>query len=159
MGQGFQLGGSTFRGDVLCFITMLIFCGYISVGRLAGQGRSLWVYVVPLYAMAGAICLITAVVVRVPFPVLSRAEVLRWIGLGLIPTVIGHSIYNHSIKHLRGQTLSTLNLSQFIFAGVMAFFIFNEVPPLRMYVVAAVIAVGVVIVIRANPEPPPAEPE
>ncbi len=159
MGQGIRLNDGSFHGDIICFVSMLIFCFYLALGRRAGAGRSLWMYVVPVYGFAGLICLATAFAVRLPWPVVTQPEVLRWIGLGLVPTVIGHSIFNHSIKHLRGQTVSTINLSQVIYAGVLAYVIFGEIPPIRLYVMAAVIAVGVLIVIRASPLPPAAPEE
>ncbi|CAN5614576.1 DMT family transporter [soil metagenome] len=150
MGQGYHLRDGSLAGDLMCFGSMLLFCLYICFGRYAGRGQKLWVYLVPMYAIAGVICLSAAVVSGVGVPRPDFHELLRWIGLALIPTVIGHSIFNHSIKHLRGQTISTINLSQFVFAGVLAYFIFGEVPPAKLYAVAAVIAAGVLIVIRSS---------
>jgi len=41
---------------------------------------------------------------------------LMLIGLGIIPTVMGHSVLNHCMHLLRGQTVSIFNLGQFVFA-------------------------------------------
>ncbi len=158
MGQGYHAKDGSFQGDVICFIAMILFCFYLAFGRSAGKGQNLWVYLVPLYGMSGIICLIAAVIFRAPMPVWSLQEQLMWLGLGLVPTVIGHSIFNHAVKHLRGQTISIINLSQFVYSGVLAYFIFNEVPTYKLFVVAAVIAAGAVIVIRSSPLPP-AEPD
>ena len=158
MGQGYKVQDGSFKGDIVCFIAMLLFCAYIAWGRVAGRGRSLWAYLIPMYAMAGGICLAAAVIARVPTPTITPTELFMWLGLGLIPTVLGHSIFNYSVTKLRGQTISIINLSQFVYAGILAFFIFGEVPSPKLYVVAVVIAVGAVIVIRSSP-PLPAEPD
>jgi len=158
MGQGYHAKDGSFQGDVICFIAMILFCFYLAFGRSAGKGQNLWVYLVPLYGMSGIICLVVAVIARAPMPVISANEMLMWLGLGLVPTIIGHSIFNHAVKHLRGQTISIINLSQFVYSGVMAYFLFDEVPTYKLYVVAAVIAAGAVIVIRSSPLPP-AEPD
>ena len=51
----------------------------------------------------------------------------------LVPTIIGHSILNYSMKHLRGQVVSILNVLQFVSAGIMAYFIRDEVPAATLY--------------------------
>lgn len=154
MGQSYRIGASTVWGDLVCFGSMLLFCLYIAFGRVAGRGRSLWVYLVPLYLMTGVICLTTAVIATVPWPDVTTREVLSLVGLGLIPTVIGHSILNHSIRVLRGQTVSTVNLSQTVFAAIMAYFLFGERPAERLFVAALVMLVGVIVVIRSGLKSP-----
>ncbi len=153
MGQGYHANDGSFHGDVICFIAMILFCFYLAFGRSAGTGQNLWVYLVPLYGMSGIICLVAAVIVRAPMPVWSKQEMLMWLGLGFVPTIIGHSIFNHAVKHLRGQTIGIINLSQFVYSGVMAFFLFGEKPTYKLFLVAAVIAAGAVIVIRSSPLP------
>lgn len=150
MGQGYRLRDGSVYGDAMCFGSMLLFCFYVCFGRYAGRGQKLWVYLVPMYGLAGVICLVAAAIAGFSLKPANSTELMLWIGLALIPTVVGHSIFNYSIKHLRGQTVTTINLSQFVFAGVLAYFIFGEVPPTKLYVVSVVIAAGVVIVVRSG---------
>ncbi|MGC4032386.1 MAG: DMT family transporter [Tepidisphaeraceae bacterium] len=137
-------------GDAMCFVSMVLFCFYLALGRRMGAGRSLWLYVVPLYAIAGVTCWATALATLTPLPQLNQREILLLLGLGLIPTVIGHSIMNWCIQHLRGQVVSVANLGQFVVAGVIAVFQFGEVPTLAFYVASVLIIAGSVIVIRSN---------
>ena len=137
-------------GDVMCFGSMILFCVYLALGRRQGMGRNLWLYVVPLYAMAGITCWLVAIVSRTPWPVLNAKEITLLVCLGLIPTVIGHSIMNWSIKHLRGQIVSTANLGQFIVAGVIAFFQVGEKPTFWFYPASLLIVAGAAVVIQSN---------
>lgn len=146
----YQLSPEHIGGDVMCFGSMILYCFYLAFGRRGGMGRSLWLYVVPLYAMAGLTCWTVALVTRTPPPVLTGKEITLLLCLGLIPTVIGHSIMNWSIKHLRGQIVSTANLGQFIVAGVIAFFQFREKPTAWFYPASLLIVLGAALVIRAN---------
>ncbi len=154
MGRSFNLGESTVRGDALTFGSMVLFCLYIAIGRVGGRGRTLWQYLVPLYLMTGIICLSLAALRGIAWPAFTRTEVLSLLGLGLIPTVLGHSILNRCIRTLRGQTVSTLNLLQAPFVGVMAYFIRGEVPAGRLYIAATVMLIGAIVVIRASTRRP-----
>lgn len=165
--KGLSIGDRTVWGDLTCFCSMLVFAGYIAAGRRNQKPGGLWLYVVPLYAMTSVICFITAAVYGgitgdVHLPTLTGREVLMLLGLGLIPTVMGHSIFNHAIKVLRGSTVSSMNLLQVVFASLMAYVLpGREVPSMRLLVTAGFIVAGVLIVIRSAPPPatPAVEPE
>jgi drug/metabolite transporter (DMT)-like permease len=52
------------------------------------------------------------------------------------------------MKHLRGQVVSILNVLQFVSAGIMAYFIREEVPAATFYPASALVLVGTIIVLR-----------
>jgi drug/metabolite transporter (DMT)-like permease len=139
-------------GDALCFASMLLFAFYLALGRRNRRIVSIWLYVVPLYYTAGLLCLIVGVGLGNPFRAYTLREGLVIFGLALVPTVMGHSILNVSMKHFRGQVVSILNLGQFVFAGTMAYFIYGEVPSWALYVAAAALLGGAIVVLRAHPE-------
>ena len=145
-----SLGGNV-RGDVICFISMILYCLYLAFARRNAMGRNIWLYVVPLYYFCGVICVTTALIVPgIPLPPINQHEIAMLVCLGLIPTVLGHSIMNWCIKSMRGQVVSTANLCQFVFAGVIAYFRFGEVPGWLFYPMCALIILGSAIVIRAH---------
>ncbi len=90
------------------------------------------------------------------------------IGLGLIPTVLGHTILNYSMKFFRGQVVSVANLGQVVFSGILGFFIFREIPEPVFFASAALIVAGILIALLSSyakhdravqPEPVQPEPE
>ena len=58
----------------------------------------------------------------------SAREWALMVGLGVVPTVCGHSLLNAAMRRIRGQIVSLCNVSQFVFAGVMGYFLFGEIP-------------------------------
>lgn len=150
VGSHYSLDPKNVGGDLVCFGSMILFCFYLALGRRRGMGRSLWLYVVPLYAMAGLTCWCVAIGTRTPWPLLDAKEISLLICLGLIPTVIGHSIMNWCIKHMRGQIVSVANLGQFVVAGVIAFLRIGERPVGWFYPASALIVAGAAVVIRSN---------
>ena len=59
----FSLNRAFFAGDLVCFGSMLMFATYLAFGRRNRHVPSLWLYVVPLYWVAGILCLVLAFVV------------------------------------------------------------------------------------------------
>ena len=163
-------GGQLVAGDLICFGSMILFALYLALGRKNRHYPTVWLYLVPVYFLGGAFCLLCTLVLAPIAPALAAPitafptqnvlrEVLLVLGLGIIPTVIGHSILNYTMRHLRGQVVGIANLGQFVFAGVMAWFFFQEVPSWALYVSAVFVVAGVAIAVRSAPpaarEPPP----
>ncbi len=149
-GSNFQLDKTHFTGDLICFGSMLAFAMYLALGRKNGGRLSLWLYMVPLYFMAGMFSLIGALFVVNPIKPYSLHNLLYILGLGIIPTVFGHTILNYSLKFFRGQVVSVTNLSQPLFAGIMGFLFFGEKPRPIFYLAAGLILVGIWIVLNAS---------
>jgi drug/metabolite transporter (DMT)-like permease len=59
------------------------------------------------------------------------------------------------MKHLRGQVVSTINLSQALFAGVAAFFLLGEVPEPIFYPACVLMGLGATLTLRGEPTPSP----
>ncbi len=76
-------------------------------------------------------------------------EVLLIAALVIVPTVIGHSILNYSLKHMRGQLVGIINLFQFVFVGVMAWCV-DEPPTWTILPAAALVLTGAIIVVRSQ---------
>ena len=146
-------------GDVLCFGSMLLFALYLALGRRNRDFPSLWLYLVPLYFAGGAACFVAAVASGAsPLAVPTAWDALMILGLGLVPTVLGHSILNASMKHLPGQTVSIANLGQFVFAGVMGWAWLHEAVDASFYPAAALVVIGSALAVRSAPRPMPVRP-
>jgi drug/metabolite transporter (DMT)-like permease len=61
------------------------------------------------------------------------------------------------MRRIRGQIVSLCNVSQFVFAGLMGYALFREVPPGVFYLASAIVVAGVAVVVFSAP-PEPAEP-
>ncbi len=152
----FSLDRQYFVGDIVCFVSMLFFCLYLALSRKYRHVSSIWLYVVPLYYIAGVFCLLAAAVWGLTrdagaLPRLYTTEDWFWAAcLGIVPTIIGHSILNYSMKTLRGQVVSIINLGQFMFAGAMAFLFFHEVPHWSLYVASGLLLTAALVVVTSR---------
>jgi drug/metabolite transporter (DMT)-like permease len=155
LGTGdFSLSREYALGDAVCFLSMLFYAFYLIFARKNRDLPSVYLYVVPVYLMAGMFCLAVAVCMALAgYPVEwlgpdMKAEAVSILGLALIPTVLGHSIINWALRSIRGQAVVIINLAQFIFAGIMGFVILDEVPHLVFYLSSLLVVGGAVLVIR-----------
>ncbi|MDT8391089.1 MAG: DMT family transporter [Lentisphaeria bacterium] len=155
----FHLNKTHFAGDMLCFFSMLFFAVYLALARKNRKHvPTVWLYLVPLYALAAVFCFIAALFRVNPIQVYSMKDVTMILGLGLLPTVIGHTTLNYSLKHVRGQVVSIVNMGQFVFAGIMAFLLLNETPRLVFYPASALLMAGAILAVRAAPRKPLRQP-
>jgi drug/metabolite transporter (DMT)-like permease len=149
-GLTLNVSQTNFTGNLICFGSMLAFGCYLALGRKNSARLSLWLYMVPLYLMAGIICLLCALPFVNPIKVYSLSNTLLIIGLGLIPTVLGHTLLNYSLKYFRGQVVSVTNMGQMVFAVFLGYLIFGEIPRPVFYASAALIVFGVLIVLYSG---------
>ncbi len=146
-------GGSP-AGDAVCFLSMLLFALYLALGRRNRDFPSVWLYVIPVYGQAAIVCSLVALPWAHTFQAGSGREWVLLAALAAVPTVCGHSLLNAAMRAIRGQIVSLCNMSQFIFAGVMGYLLFGEVPRTVFYVASAIVVAGVAIVVRATPQQP-----
>jgi drug/metabolite transporter (DMT)-like permease len=144
-------GGGNLAGDAVCFASMLMFGLYLALGRRNRDFPSIWLYVIPVYGQAALLCVLVALPRMRTFEVGSAREWALMAGLGAIPTVCGHSLLNAAMRRIRGQIVSLCNVSQFVFAGIMGYLLFGEVPRGLFYVASAIVVAGVAVVVLAMP--------
>ncbi|MCA9240853.1 MAG: DMT family transporter, partial [Planctomycetales bacterium] len=147
----FRLSAEFFYGDLICVGSMLLLGLYLTLGRRHRHHPTVWLYVVPLYYYAAAVSLASA-------PVLSSSLQIDWakewpwvLALGVIPTIIGHSLINNAMRCLRGQIVALASMVQFVFAGVLAYFFPpHETPDWSFYPACALIVIAGLVVVRGS---------
>lgn len=137
-------------GDLVCFFSMLLFALYLALGRRNRDIPSIWLYVVPLYAIAGLACLVAG---AARLPTVSSFAMREWwllLALAVVPTIFGHSLLNAAMKHFRGNVVSVCNVGQFVFAGVSAWAVFGEIPKYAFWPAALLVVLAAVIALRGS---------
>ena len=143
----FRTSPETFTGDMLCIVSMVFYAIYLGLARKHRGHGGIFRYIVPLYYAGGLFCLVAALFNPGSFSGITGRDLRILLLLIFIPTIAGHTTLNYTMRVLRSQIVTLVNLSQFIFAGALAFFIFREVPEGYFYPAAAFIIAGAVYVI------------
>jgi drug/metabolite transporter (DMT)-like permease len=138
------------KGDLLALFAMIAMSLYLAWNRRCMHLPSMLLYLSPLYLVAGLICMAVSAVVYGNILVIESREWSILLGLALIPTVIGHSLLNYSMRHLRSQTVAVVNVGQFIPAGLLAWILLAEAPRIYLMPASVLVTIGAVVVIRAG---------
>lgn len=152
----FRLEPAHFVGDLVCFLSMILYALYLALARRLAPKEGLWLYLVPLYLAGGLFCFAASLPFADPVRGITGTDALMTLGLVLGPTIVGHSLMNRAMTKLPPQTVSLFNLTQFIVAGALAYFLFGELPRPEFALASLLIVVGVAIPVFPRRARPPA---
>lgn len=123
------IGESNFRADILALIGSIAAGTYILGGRKARRNISLIPYVFIVYGIC-TLCLLTAsVAISAPLYPLPFEEYRLFLLMALIPTILGHTMYNYALKYVKAQVISVSLLGEPIGSTILALILLNEGPP------------------------------
>jgi drug/metabolite transporter (DMT)-like permease len=138
-------GASTLMGDLLAFLGGVCAGVYILGGRHTRQRVSLWVYAFVVYSFCAVFLLVGVAATREPLLGLPASDWWLFLAMALVPSILGHTMYNWSLKHVPAAVVSVSLLGEPIGSTLLAFLIFGEVPPQLAIVGGAIILVGIVL--------------
>ncbi len=125
---GIFLGGTAFLGDFLALAGAWMAAGYMLVGRSLRAKMNLIPYIFVVYGMA-AILLIGVMFGMRESPLgFSPITYLWLILLALVPQLIGHSIFNWSLKYIPVSIVSVALLGEPVGSTVLAYFFLQQQP-------------------------------
>ena len=91
------------------------------------------------------ILLIVALITNTSLSGFDRQTWLFFVLLALIPQVIGHSLYNFLLKHMKAHLVGLSILGEPIGASFLAVLIFSEYPPTATYIGGGLILAGIAL--------------
>ncbi len=122
----FKISGTALWGDILALIACVLVTAYLLVGQSLRRRVSSITYTYVVYCMS-TITLLAYVFIKgdalVPYP---AEEWTFFILLAIVPTLLGHSLINWSLKWLSTNTISMAILFEPIGATLLAYIIFKE---------------------------------
>lgn len=131
------------KGDGLAIVGALAVVGYFIVGRKARARISLLGYATPLYAICSVFLLVMALAMRDPLYPFAATEWAYLAALAVVPTILGHTVFNWALKHVRPSVISLAFLCEPVVASIMAFFVFDQRPALATFIGGALIMAGI----------------
>lgn len=140
-----QMTPNMIVGDAMALISAVCYAIYSVVARRERQNYSLLCYTFWLYFWAAIFLLPFAVAnFAVPKTLQSMASILL---LGLLPTTLGHTLYNASIRYIH-PTYSNLISTQEITGGILlGYLILGQVPSLNSIAGCLIMFIGLAIVL------------
>jgi drug/metabolite transporter (DMT)-like permease len=141
--DGFKGAQFALLGYGLAVAGALAIVGYFIIGRKVRARVSLLAYVAPLYAVCAVILLVWALATGSRLYPYDSTAWFYFALLAVVPTILGHTVFNWAIKHVRPTAISVSFLGEPVVAGILAFAFFNQQPPLSTFIGGALVLAGV----------------
>ncbi len=146
----FQVGGLALRGDLLAFSGAIFFAIYILIGRSLRARLSLLPYVTLVYGAASLVLLFFMVVAGTPLYPYHPIDWLLFLALAVIPTVLGHTVFNWALRYVKAAVVSVSVLGEPVGATILAILLLGEKPGPVQLAGGLVIIAGLALFITAG---------
>ncbi len=138
-----SVGIQTLVGDLLALLGAVAAAIYLMIGRNLRRKISLPTYIFLVFS-ASAVFLVLAMLIVDGIPPVYPGEVYLWLVLlAVVPQLIGHSIFNWSLKYLPTGYVAVNLLGEPVGTIILAYFLLNETPPITKLFGAILILAGI----------------
>jgi drug/metabolite transporter (DMT)-like permease len=138
-----NLGSKTLLGDFLALFGAVAAASYLMIGKHLRSKISLTPYIFLVFS-ASAIFLVVAMLALEGIPPVYPDKVYLWLLLlALVPQLLGHSIFNWSLKYLPTGYVAVNLLGEPIGSSILAYFFLQETPPAVKIIGAILILAGI----------------
>lgn len=131
------------RGNILALLGAVFVAFYFILGSRVRATLGLLPYIFMAYSTAAIFLLGFCFIWRVPLFGYSQATYAFFFLLALIPTIVGHSSLNWSLKYLPASFVALSILGEPVGATVFAFYILGETPHYLTFFGGALILLGI----------------
>ena len=150
------VSGMALLGDALALLGAALATGYFFAGYRARQHLSLNAYTFVVYATAAAVLTLYCLVFDVPLSGYPEADWAVFAALAVFPTLLGHSVFNWSMRYVSATVISVVILCEPIGASALAWLMFGTLPQASHYIGGAAVLAGVLVFMRYRNPPAPA---
>jgi drug/metabolite transporter (DMT)-like permease len=147
---GTFFAGTAFLGDFLSLAGAWMAAGYMLVGRNLRAKINLIPYIFVVYGMAATVLIAIMFGLGESPLVLTPVTYLWLVLLALVPQLLGHSIFNWSLKYIPASLVSVVLMGEPVGSTVLAYFILQEQPGLVKIIGAILILAGIWLTARSG---------
>jgi drug/metabolite transporter (DMT)-like permease len=121
-------GGMRWKGDMLAVLGAFAAAGYFIIGSRLRKQLSLLAYVFPVYLIATIFIFAAAVSWDIPVTGYRGGMYLYSLLLAFVCQIMGHTLFNWALKHVRASVVTLGILGEPVGASVIAYLVIGETP-------------------------------
>jgi len=146
-GGDVKIGGENLKGDFLSLIGAIMAALYLTLGRSIRKKLNLLPYIFLVYSISTVVIFIFCIFSGVNFSPVTWKNLILFVLLALIPTLIGHTLYNYILKYVKAHLVGMTILGEPLGATLLAFLILKEIPAITIYIGGVLIFIGIWIAV------------
>ena len=150
--QGNDLGNlrGVGLGNIMAIISAVFLGVVFLVGSKVRQNTGVLPYTKNLFTISAIVLLFCSLLLNNSIFNYSAENYFWLLMLGVIPTLIGHTIFSYSIKFVSPTIIASIPLGEPIIASILAFILFSEGVASNVFIGGIIIAIGLIFLIRSN---------
>lgn len=140
-------------GNVLALVGAAAMAVYLVAGDRVRANLTTTAYASRAYGVAAGALVVYCLVAGIPLAGYDDQTWLAIAAMVLGPQLAGHTVLNLLLQRLGSVTVSTVLLVEPVGAGLLAWLLFGEVPPLAAWIGAPLVIGAVAVQVRGPAEP------
>ena len=141
----FRVSGAALYGDGLALIACAFITGYLLFGQDVRKRLSLMTYTMVVYSVSTITLFFYVVFTGQSFGPYETIDWFWFLMLAIVPNLLGHTLFNWSLKWVSTNTISIAILFEPVGAAILAFFIFNEKLILSQVIGGIIVILGILM--------------
>lgn len=141
----FQISGSALYGDILALIACALVTGYLLFGQDVRQRLSLVTYTMVVYTISTITLFFYVVLKNESFGPYPAMDWMWFLLLAIIPNLLGHNLFNWSLKWVSTNVISIAILFEPVGAAILAIIVFQEYLTVTQIVGGAIVIAGIML--------------
>jgi drug/metabolite transporter (DMT)-like permease len=141
----FQISGSALYGDMLALIACALVTAYLLFGQDVRKRLSLVTYTFVVYGVSTITLFFYIVGKGESFGPYPASDWMWFLLLAIIPNLLGHTLFNWSLKYVSTNVISIAILFEPIGAAILAFYVFNEYLSSTQVIGGFIVIVGIML--------------
>ena len=141
-----------FDGNVLAFISGILAGLYYLGGRKLRKEISLPTYALVVYLSSAITMWVVVIVQDLEYRNIPNSDFQLFFLMALVPTLLGHTMQNWALAFLPAYVVSITLLTEPVGSGILAWYFFEEVPSLGVFIGGLIVLFGVYVVALSEKE-------
>lgn len=146
----FQLGGQALIGDALALMGAIAMTGYFLFGQQARKKMDVIPYTFLVYGISALLLIGYNIVLQVPFFPYPTNHWTIFFLLAIIPTFLGHSIFNWALKWVSTSTVSMASVCEPIGATLLAYIFLHEHISWEQWLGGSIVLIGLLLFVAST---------
>ncbi|SHS61729.1 Predicted permease, DMT superfamily [Mycobacteroides abscessus subsp. abscessus] len=139
----FRVSGTALYGDILALLACALVTAYLMFGQSVRKRISLVTYTFVVYSISSIVLLFYVLIVGESLYPYPKNEWWNFILLALIPTLLGHSLFNWAIKWISTSIISMAILFEPVGATILAYYFLSEKVLFTQILGGSIVIVGI----------------
>ncbi|MBZ5203183.1 DMT family transporter [Planomicrobium chinense] len=141
----FRISGTALYGDVLALIACALITGYLLFGQDVRKRLSLITYTFVVYGVSTITLFFYIIFKGESFGPYPASEWMWFLLLAIIPNLLGHTLFNWSLKWVSTNVISIAILFEPVGAAILAYYILGETLSVSQIVGGSVVLAGIIL--------------